>query len=75
MGTYPGPLGGIKGMYPESNTLPKQPYPIRSASPAKQVLGLVDYLFYGAKAFRFLFHVPLFRPAFFQNWSDFSKIP
>jgi hypothetical protein len=30
-------------MYPESNTLPKQPYPDRSASPAQQVLVLVDF--------------------------------
>jgi signal transduction histidine kinase/CheY-like chemotaxis protein len=29
--------GGTKGMYPESNTLPKQPYPDRSAA------GLVDF--------------------------------
>jgi len=29
--------GETKGMYPETNTLPKQPYPVRSAA------GLVDY--------------------------------
>ncbi|MDR1972188.1 MAG: hypothetical protein LBQ46_09740, partial [Treponema sp.] len=27
----PAACGGTKGMYPESNTLPKQPYPDRSA--------------------------------------------
>ena len=33
------PLWGvIKGMNPETNTLPKQPYPVRSAT------GLVDFL-------------------------------
>jgi hypothetical protein len=32
----PAACGGTKGMYPESNTLPKQPYPDRSAA------GLVD---------------------------------
>jgi hypothetical protein len=32
----PPPWGDIKGMYPETNTLPKQPYPVRSAA------GLVD---------------------------------
>jgi hypothetical protein len=33
----PAPWGGSKGMYPESNTLREQPYPVRSA------VGLVDY--------------------------------
>ena len=33
------PLWGVKkGMYPETNTLPKQPYPVRSAA------GLVDLI-------------------------------
>jgi hypothetical protein len=44
--------GGTKDMYPESNTLPKQPYPDRSAA------GLVDYGFFGwvleAGSFSFL---------------------
>ncbi|GHV95424.1 hypothetical protein AGMMS50293_17440 [Spirochaetia bacterium] len=40
-----GSLWGVKkGMYPETNTLPKQPYPVRSASPAQRVLGLVDFI-------------------------------
>jgi hypothetical protein len=34
----PAPWGGIKGMYPESNTLEEQPYPVRSAA------RLVDFL-------------------------------
>jgi hypothetical protein len=34
----PAPWGSTKGMYPESNTLLKQPYPVRSA------VGLVDSL-------------------------------
>jgi hypothetical protein len=35
-------LPRLSGIKPESNTLREQPYPGRSASPAKQVLGLVD---------------------------------
>jgi hypothetical protein len=37
--TRDGLWGEKRGMYPESNTLPKQPYPDRSAA------GMVDFLF------------------------------
>ncbi|MDR2941384.1 MAG: hypothetical protein LBV17_02190, partial [Treponema sp.] len=57
------PLTRYVGMYPETNTLPKQPYPVRSAA------GLVDFFTANQRKPRVVREVGCFSDTTLQTFS------